>query len=452
MMKDTATLKELLAIVVRRGKMLLILALVFALVLGGIKGSQLAGQKITPEQAEQNYLSAMETYRMQREQLEKKLADAQCRLEAQRDYNEKSILLSLAAFDVDVTTVHYAISDAPMNTRAIAEEDQKEETTYPQEYVLERIQDQYLMYWDTLDLGETIGQPADEDKYIRELVSVEKMPGGVLTIRAMGVDAEASQALAKAAAACLEDGLSLISAGSYSHRLVLLGQTTKSEKVEVVSLAQEKSETALEEAEKGVTAAQKALSALAEPQQQSVNTVISICKWAVLGAVVGMVLGIIWAILAYLLRNCVETSRDLEKALKLEFLGANPQDRSVFARWADAMLRERRWKNTEEGQEYIRQKLKLCLNSTESVALITTLKDGESRRVALEVIEILGEDGRKAVLIGAAVKNPNTETLLAGYDKVILAEAAGQSNWDEVAETVALVAKHEKELCGFVMI
>ena len=93
-MKDTVTLKELAAIAVRRGRLAIILALIFALLLGGWRAHGLIAkaksEENSPEKIEERYQEAMESYAANKEDLEEQLAKAETQLESQREYNGRA--------------------------------------------------------------------------------------------------------------------------------------------------------------------------------------------------------------------------------------------------------------------------------------------------------------------------------------------------------------------------
>ena len=98
-MKDTVTLKELFAIIVRRGKQVVCLMLAFALLLGIVQtGRKIAAAREednSPEKIEERYQDALENYQQNRENLEERLSKAQQQLEGQQEYNDNSLLLEI---------------------------------------------------------------------------------------------------------------------------------------------------------------------------------------------------------------------------------------------------------------------------------------------------------------------------------------------------------------------
>ena len=114
-MKDTVTLKELLAIVVRRGRFVLTLALVFAVLMGGVQMfrqvSASRQENNSPEKIEERYQEALEDYQIEKENLEKELSDAQRKLDSQQEYNEESLLMRLDPYNKYVTTINLAVTD-----------------------------------------------------------------------------------------------------------------------------------------------------------------------------------------------------------------------------------------------------------------------------------------------------------------------------------------------------
>ena len=172
-MKDTFTMKELAAILVRRGKIVLIFAVIFALLLGGWQGFKLLeaakAPKNSPAQIEDRYEKALKAYQEERAHLERQVADKQKQLDNQIAYNEESLLMKIDPLNKTVTTIHLMISgldNEELNQMFLTE-------TLAIDYAIGRIQKQYSLYWDRITLQkELTGTPyrGVEEKYIQEVV------------------------------------------------------------------------------------------------------------------------------------------------------------------------------------------------------------------------------------------------------------------------------------------
>ncbi len=456
-MKDSATLKELLAIVIRKGKTILVLALVVALLLGGFQAFKLIQKSqdvaYTQENIDARYESAMTVYEASHTKLQKQLETAQRNMATQQEYIDNSIWMSLDPYDVRLTTIHFAITD-------IEESNETHEVgTIPVEYMTEKIQNQYVTYWNSLDLNTALTQSHyanTTDKYLREVLILNLMPGGGLSLLSLASDDETSLAMAQAAYACLSQGHAAVAEASYSHTFSLLSQTTKSYINESINKARENCDTNIETFATAVADAKEQLAALKKPVKDVAPTAGTIAgsgiKWAIIGLCLGLVIGAIWAILNYLFRGRVETSRDLEEGLGINFLGNANTGKDVFQRLANRIIHERSWSSALDATDYICQNLAYVLDNQEQVVLLSSLKDAEKSQSVEVILAMIAESGCRAVLVSDATHNPKAIEQIRQADKVILAEAMGISRWSDVSDLVVTVKKQEKSVCGFIAI
>ncbi|MDE6456752.1 MAG: hypothetical protein K2L38_12840, partial [Dysosmobacter sp.] len=229
-MKDTVTLKELAAIAVRRGRAAVILALIFALLLGGWRVQGLVksanSKENSPEKIEERYQEAMKTYEENKEDLETQLSRTEAQLESQREYNDKSFLMEIDSHNKAVTTINVAITD--VDEGAFQQVFRLEDT--PIDFIISKIQSQYIILWNSLDLRASLSYSPKsglEDKYLREIVTLSRADGGCLTLTASGTSEAVTRELADAAYNCLLELQSVISEGSYLHSFAQLSNVTK---------------------------------------------------------------------------------------------------------------------------------------------------------------------------------------------------------------------------------
>ena len=229
-MKDTVTLKELIAIAVRRGQLAVILALAFAALMGGWRSYTLFkaanSEDNRPEEIEKRYQETLETYRETEASLKEQLIRAEIKLASQQEYNDKSFLMKIDSNNKAITTINLAITD--VDEGAFQQVFRLEDT--PIDFIISKIQSQYIILWNSLDLQSTLTytpKGAIEDKYLREIVTLSQVDGGCLTLTVFGISEQESSKLADAAYNCLIELQSTISKGSYLHGFTLLSNVTK---------------------------------------------------------------------------------------------------------------------------------------------------------------------------------------------------------------------------------
>lgn len=458
-MRDTVTLKELLAIGVRRGKRILALGLLFAVLLGIVQAYRqvqaYGSEENTPEQIAMRYEEAMAQYNTEKETLETQLNVIQRKLENQQMYADSSLWLQLDPYNMYVTTISMAITDvAP---EAIQGQTILVETV--PEFRISKIQNQYLVYWDCSDLETAlVNHPYEgaSDQYLRELLLFSGKDGGLLKLQAYGDSEESSKALADAALAFLESSQSSISDVSYEHTLTMLSEATKEIVYGELADEQKNHLTEMQENEKLLEELNQQLMELTEPVRESGYTAYSMAtstiKWMVMGFVIGAIIGFAWALIAYLFSNRVETSRQMERGLNIPFLGAVPKKQDCWNDWADRMLGERIWKNQEQAMDYLAGNANAYHMDHNSVALLSTLQLSEGDPEIAAVMKTFKEQGFAAIFAGNVERNPQAVAAVKKSDCVVLVECCGKSKWEAVIETAELTKRLNVSTVGFVLV
>lgn len=458
-MKDTVTLKELAAIAVRRGRSAVILALICSLLLGGWRANSLIStahsEDNSPEKIEKRYQEAVKSYEDSREDLEKQLAKAEEQLESQREYNDTSFCMKIDPYNKVVTTINLAITD--IDEGAFQQVFRLEET--PVDFIVSKIQSQYIILWNSLDLQTSLSyspQADMEDKYLREIITLTRSDGGCLTLTVSGISEAETSRLAEAAYDCLIGLQSRISEGSYLHSFALLNDVTK------VSVDNNLENTQTENLKKirtytdNIADLSKQLEELEEPKRETapgpLKIVLSCVKYAVLGAVIGCLLALMCAMVSYLFRCRPETSRQIEEGLSIPFLGSVAKSGGFWDRMANRILSERLWADEDQALAYISASAATLLPVSEcrDVLLISTLPLKAEEVGA--VIKALENQNRTVRFVGGALRNPEAAEALKACGCVVLAERPGVTRWDDAIELTALSKNLERSVGGFVTV
>ena len=456
-MKDTVTLKELAAIAVRRGRLTLILALILALLLGGreayVRISDARSDKNSPEKIEERYQKAMKSYEENKAGLEEQLSCAEDQLESQREYNENSLLMKIDPYSKAVTTVNLAITD--VDEGAFQQIFRREST--PIDFIISKIQSQYVILWNSLDLQTALKDAAYkdvQDKYLQEVASMSRMDGGGLTLTAVAASETASKQLADAAYACLQENRAVISEGSYPHDFTILSRVTKVLIDQDLENTQQSNLDKIETYESDIESLTKKLNDLKEPERETAFSASaiakSIVKFMLRGAAAGLLLGLTLVMASYILRNRAETSRQLAQRLSIHFLGSTAKPGGLWNRLADRMLGERLWPDEAQALAYIAASARALLPESGGVLLASTLPLAEER--VQPILKALADQGRTVRFVAGAGGSPETAGALRACGCVVLAEQAGATRWDDVTELAALAKSLGKPVSGFVTV
>lgn len=453
-MKDTVTLKELAAIAVRRGRLAVILALILAVLLGGWRARTLfkesKSEDNSPEKIEERYQEALETYENTKGSLEKQITQAESQLESQQEYNEKSLLMEIDPYNKAVTTINFAITD--VDEGAFQQVFRLENT--PIDFIISKIQSQYLILWDSLDLHDSLSyapRAGMEDKYLREIVTLSRVDGGCLTLTVFGTSEREARKLADSAYDCLLELQAVISEGSYLHRFAVLSSVTKILVDEGLGSIQTANLDQIVSYTDNIENLNEQLENLSEPEREEVRNPLKIAlsavKYAVLGAAVGVLLALVLILADYIFRNRAETSRQLEEGLAIPFLGSMAKPGGIWNRLADRMIGERIWPDEAQALQYISSGAKVLLPSSGTVLLASTLPLDAA--AVQPLVKALESAGRTVRFVGDANRSPEMAENLKACGCVVLLERAGISHWDALTELASMAKSLDRPLSGF---
>ena len=458
-MKDSLSLIEVLAVVVRRGKAILASMLVFALLLGGFQAyrqiSKANSPENSPEKIEERYQAALSSYSEEKEYLEKEIADTDRQREMKQEYIDNSLHMKLDPYHEIRTYLHVAVVDVEED--AFQQVFRMEDT--PVDYLITKIQDQYTRIWGVQDLSTVIDLPAYQDfeeKYLWEVVNLSSENSGMFTITADANTVEESQALALCVYNWMLSQREIISEASYKHGLALVNQTTKTIVNTDLETKQSTLRNELRTLSDTLDDLNKQLSALAEPTRESGYSAGSIIKstikYAILGAIIGLFLACAVVFMLALFRNRLEISYQLEQGLDIPFLGSLAPRGDLFNRLSSRISSERTWKDHDQALTCVAEKSRLYLEGKQNIVLLTTQLIGQDAPVVQELLEMLSKDGRTVHFVNDAAHNPQPVTSIPACDSVVFAEKAGRSSLISIADAAALVRKFDKPIDGFVLI
>lgn len=457
-MKEPISIKEILAIVIRRAKAVMLTTLALAIVLGGIQGfstlKKVNDPANTPELVAQRNEAAQSEYNSKVKTAKDNLETAKHRANKAKEYLAQSPLMQLDPYNKYES--HVALSIAALDESEYVRAYQDTLGT-PVDYVVAKILQQYELYWNKVDLGETFAGTAYEnmeEKYIRELVNVARSQGSTLVITASADTAENAELLCQRSAQAILDAQDTMIEATFTHELVKISEATK----QMVDYELDQDQIiALEKYDEfmvDVDTARVTLKRIQAPVLESVVTMAEAVKdaiiWAILGGMVGFVMacGTVWMI--YIVRDDVETSRQAEAILGVPYFGCAAGEKNFFDRIADRFVGERCWEDPQMAAQYIAENLVSRLPEKASVAVLSTANvqaDAVQLPAVLEALKARGCDVRFAA---KAEQNPAAIAALRECEYVVMAERLGESNRNSMLCVRDQADRLDAKLVGFI--
>lgn len=454
-MADTVTLKELLAVTVRRGKLLITFCLLFAVLLGAFFGLQgiraVDDPKNTPEAIEQAYNEAMVSYLTQKETLSAQKVKQEHNLASHQDYMQNSLLMQLDPYSKAFTVIDFAVTELePNDFKQIYEVEGT-----PVDYIINRIQNQYLILWNSTNLSTVLGSDVT-DPHWREVISLKNKGGGILEITAIAKDEAASKALAQEVYSFLQDNVQTISQSAYRHSFSLLNNSSNTTADTSLADLQNNNRRLLTTYEKNISDTEKALDALKEPlraEQITVATAIrGAVKYAILGGVLGAILGVIWAVIGYLFGSKLVFADDLVQDLKIPMMMSLSGKSNIFVRLSDRILGERIWQNKEQALAFLSESASVRLESGAKIALLSSLALEEQTPIVRSAITTLETMGHSVKLVENATYRAEALSAISDSDCVILMERRGATRIKSVELLLSMAAEQETPVQGFILV
>lgn len=455
-MREPISLKEILAVLIRKGTFLVVLAVIFGILLGSyqfVQQLEMAGlPENTPQQIENRYQEAMELWQQEKDDLQTRLEHAKARLAQQQDYCENSILMDVNPYDTAKCVMILSVTglEVPAEQGTDSTEDRKAK-------MVTKIQEQYMLYWNFADLETELanhGYDRIQEKYHRESVRIEISSGGTLSIISLGKDAQTATKLAQTVYACMQTLKPQVEAGAYPHELTLLHTNTKMVVSMEIERAQDNAKNLRRTYAEEVEELQEQLAELEQPEKEAGYGFGQILKntflWIILGGIAGVFLGCLWLLVRLMTHNRAESSRQLEKLLQLPFLGSVARRGNIFGRIACTLLNERTWKDPKQASAYVAENLKALPTDKKALVILTTLPEEALGKTLKAAQTAAGEAFEQVLVVSDAEHNPMTARALSQCGCALLAERVGVSETQAILTLMDTAKRLDVPVAGFI--
>lgn len=435
----TISIGDLLALLVRKGKNIILLGVVFALLLGGYKGFSLWRSANDEEKVDM----AQFEYEKQLEKQEKIIEKALENAENTQEYIDNSLWMQINPYDKCEATVQIMISGV---------DESKTDMTFavtqtPLDYMIDRITAQYMLLWEATDLASSLGMyEGVEDKYIREMIEIYNEGAGVLAITAIGKDEGEAQALADAVYEWMQSVRPTAVKNTYGHTVQKFNEVVKCRIDEKMVSAQNKLYEEIAAYNEAVIEAENEIKSLNAPS----DAVSSVVKMIVIGGLVGAVLACAWYCCKAIFSAKLMSSSHGEQIFKIPFIGSLAPHKGLFCHMADVLSGERVWKDEQQAVGYIAETLKLRADG-KKILLVSSLQL-DSYAETVKKLQSALTMGSEVRCVGDFSHNPDALSMLGACDVVVLLESIDKSGAEDAAKILGFAKECEKTVAGFVLV
>lgn len=435
-MAETMNMKELFALLVRRCRAVLLTALIFAVLLGGVQAF-----RTSRSNSDESDVSAEEKIASQYADLaalKQQMTTTKAKVASLQEYTTHAPLMEIDPYRVYTTTMLIGLTPAENAPGASAS----------QEYSDGAVCAAWLAGTDIQKLAADTSFAEIGNLYLQDLFSAKPLSGGVLSLRTYGTSQERAEELAD----MLYQGL---------HRQ-FSGESSSIPTVNAVLSSATLCETNTEIADKQdkifkeLTTAKESLTALTSKVQsqesalphgdETPSPVKSGVKYAVLGFAVGIILACLWILVKAMFSGRIETAGQLEAMGGAPYWGTLAVAKRKSDRWADAILGETLWADRNAAAAHLADRVAACDSASAGIAIISSLSD-QPEELDDFVAALKDRDYSVSVIMNVA-SDPAAFACLKKNGLILLAERRGMTRMERLKAVDKLMHSFSRKANG----
>lgn len=464
-------LKDLMFAVLRRWRPIILIAIIFALLLGGFKAVRGLGQMKDAEYVaskQQEYDNSMDQYEMSKERLEKEIENIKASLESQNDYMENSVLMNINPYDEYTTAVSFYVATDYQIMPGMAYQNPNTASSIMAAY-MSMIQNGEMYNYVLKKM-----EPSLELRYLQELVTVEPdYDNNMFNVRVISSTEEGAEQIMSFIMESLNDYQAVITQKIGPHTLNMIqdtgaagpsaapgGEMSRTPEVyTTVDLELEKKQqdqsARTQTLNQSLTDKTKELNELKEPANTLPSTG-SALKSAVKYGVLGAFLAVFFICVSFLMSDKLANDRELRRRYGLMVLGVfdSGEKKGLFAfvdRFIDRMEgTAARKMSSAQACSVVAANVMNYAGEAKQILLVTSTDAGVLDTVNEELSAVLpsltltsgGNLDREAEAIRKA----------ASCDAVILVEKRKESSFTGIERELEIVKSLDKKILGCVVL
>lgn len=432
--------KDLLFAALYQWRRILIAALAFAVLIGGIVGiSQWRSASASPsEELVQEELAKYETQKLL---LEKAVADAENLVESQEQYNTNSAIMALDPYNIYKATIELTVQ----TDYQILPEMSYQNPDYTGAFL-----HAYAVYLGGDQIIQTAAQAMNtENKYMRELITFTD--GGSetrsLSISIIYTSAEGAQKILDIFLGSLGQAKEQICQSIGEHSVNVIASSVDECIDLTITEKQAAAQTRLEDLRVSLEDAQAQLSALQAPVFGTTASIRKALIFFILGGIAGAGLIACAAWFTHIAGGKVYSARTLTNKTGLRILGCVPgkEHRNPVDRWLRKL----------EGRCLCKEQLSVVAaavrsycKDTKQLLIVGDCSPSDQELIA-QAIQFSGVQVR---VCGSLLRSAEAHDALRECDTVLLVEKCGCSRYHNVQQTIERISDQSKQLIGCILL
>ena len=435
-MAETMNMKELFALLVRRCRAVLLTALIFAVLLGGVQAF-----RTSRSNSDESDVSAEEQIASQYADLaalKQQMTTTKAKVASLQEYVVQAPLMEIDPYRVYTTTMLIGLTPAENAPGASAS----------QEYSDGAVCAAWLAGTDIQKLAADTSFAEIGNLYLQDLFSAKPLSGGVLSLRTYGTSQERAEELAD----MLYQGLHRQFSGESSSMPTVNAVLSSATLCETNTEIADKQDKIFKE----LTTAKESLTTLTSKVQsqesalphgdETPSPVKSGVKYAVLGFAVGIILACLWILVKAVFSGRIETAGQLEAMGGAPYWGTLAVAKRKSDRWADAILGETLWADRNAAAAHLADRVAACDSASAGIAIISSLSD-QPEELDDFVAALKDRDYSVSVIMNVA-SDPAAFACLKKNGLILLAERRGMTRMERLKAVDKLMHSFSRKANG----
>ena len=435
-MAETMNMKELFALLVRRCRAVLLTALIFAVLLGGVQAF-----RTSRSNSDESDVSAEEQIASQYADLaalKQQLTTTKAKVASLQEYVVQAPLMEIDPYRVYTTTMLIGLTPAENAPGASAS----------QEYSDGAVCAAWLAGTDIQKLAADTSFAEIGNLYLQDLFSAKPLSGGVLSLRTYGTSQERAEELADMLYQGLHRQFSGESSSMPTVNAVLSSATLCETNTEIADKQDKifKELTTAKESLTTLTSKVQSQESALPHDDETHSPVKSGVKYAVLGFAVGIILACLWILVKAMFSGRIETAGQLETMGGAPYWGTLAVAKRKSDRWADAILGETLWADRNAAAAHLADRVAACDSASAGIAIISSLSD-QPEELDDFVAALKDRDYSVSVIMNVA-SDPAAFACLKKNGLILLAERRGMTRMERLKAVDKLMHSFSRKANG----
>ena len=435
-MAETMNMKELFALLVRRCRAVLLTALIFAVLLGGVQAF-----RTSRSNSDESDVSAEEQIASQYADLaalKQQMTTTKAKVASLQEYVVQAPLMEIDPYRVYTTTMLIGLTPAENAPGASAS----------QEYSDGAVCAAWLAGTDIQKLAADTSFAEIGNLYLQDLFSAKPLSGGVLSLRTYGTSQERAEELADMLYQGLHRQFSGESSSTPTVNAVLSSATLCETNTEIADKQDKifKELTTAKESLTTLTSKVQSQESALPHDDETPSPVKSGVKYAVLGFAVGIILACLWILVKAMFSGRIETAGQLETMGGAPYWGTLAVAKRKSDRWADAILGETLWADRNAAATHLADRVAACDSASAGIAIISSLSD-QPEELDDFVAALKDRDYSVSVIMNVA-SDPAAFACLKKNGLILLAERRGMTRMERLKAVDKLMHSFSRKANG----